>query len=148
MSDPIIITFSIQTVTDDTLTDDSHVLSAYVKFTPYELTDDSWGDARQELLQRVNTEIQKLMPDFLEYVEDQVVLCPKDLEQRLGLRGGHPDHLEMSMGQMFDNRPLPGWGYSTPVEGLYLCGSDTHPGGTVTGLPGSNCAQEIISGSS
>ena len=34
--------------------------------------------------------------------------------------------------------------YRMPVRGLYLCGSGAHPGGGVSGLPGRNCAHEIV----
>lgn len=34
-------------------------------------------------------------------------------------------------------------GYRTPIEGLYLCGAGTHPGGSFTGYPGYNAAGAI-----
>ena len=34
--------------------------------------------------------------------------------------------------------------FSTPVEGLYLSGSGTHPGGGVTGMPGFNTAHVVL----
>jgi phytoene dehydrogenase-like protein len=47
--------------------------------------------------------------------------------------------------QLFFMRPLPGWAhYHTPIEGLYLCGAGTHPGGGVTGAPGYNAAHKIL----
>ena len=49
-------------------------------------------------------------------------------------------------GQVGHDRPFAGAGaYRTPVEGLYLCGSCCHPGGNITGLPGYNAAQVILS---
>jgi phytoene dehydrogenase-like protein len=46
---------------------------------------------------------------------------------------------------MFFMRPLPGWSrYATPVDGLWLCGAGTHPGGGVTGAPGYNAAHMIL----
>jgi phytoene dehydrogenase-like protein len=51
----------------------------------------------------------------------------------------------MSLDQMFVMRPVPGWArYRTPIEGLYMCGSGTHPGGGVMGAPGYNAAREIL----
>lgn len=32
----------------------------------------------------------------------------------------------------------------TPLDGLYLCGSGTHPGGGVMGAPGHNAAQALL----
>jgi phytoene dehydrogenase-like protein len=34
--------------------------------------------------------------------------------------------------------------YRSPIKGLYMCGSGTHPGGGVTGAPGHNAAHEIL----
>ena len=31
----------------------------------------------------------------------------------------------------------------TPVDGLFMCGSGTHPGGGVMGAPGHNCAKVL-----
>jgi phytoene dehydrogenase-like protein len=46
---------------------------------------------------------------------------------------------------MFSFRPIPGYGdYRTPIEGLFLCGSGTHPGGGVMAVPGRNCAQVVL----
>ncbi len=51
----------------------------------------------------------------------------------------------MSPDQLFAFRPVIGWAqYRTPIEGLYLCGAGTHPGGGVTGACGFNAAREII----
>jgi phytoene dehydrogenase-like protein len=73
------------------------------------------------------------------------MLSPVDLEARFGLTGGHIFHGEMTPDQSFDLRPLAGYGgYRTPLPGLYLCGSGTHPGGGVTGIPGHNAARVVL----
>jgi phytoene dehydrogenase-like protein len=47
--------------------------------------------------------------------------------------------------QLFASRPMPGWSdHRTPVEGLWLCGAGTHPGGEVSGYPGHNAAHAIL----
>jgi len=41
-------------------------------------------------------------------------------------------------------RPLPGCtGYTTPIEGLFLCGSGSHPGGGLTCAPGALAASKM-----
>jgi phytoene dehydrogenase-like protein len=51
----------------------------------------------------------------------------------------------MRSDQLYFFRPVPGWAkYRTPIGGLYVCGSGTHPGGGVTGAPGHNAAREIL----
>ena len=43
------------------------------------------------------------------------------------------------------NRPIPGYAqYRSPVPGLYMCGSSTHPGGGVMGAPGANAARAVL----
>jgi phytoene dehydrogenase-like protein len=81
------------------------------------------------------------LPDAVEHVQ---VLTPKDLEERYGLVGGNIFHGEMSLDQLFSMRPIPqASGYRTPLGGLYLCGSGTHPGGGVMGAPGHNAARAV-----
>ena len=78
------------------------------------------------------------------YVEEIEVLAPPDIEARFGLLGGNIFQGDMSPDQMFSLRPIPGYGdYRTPIEGLYLCGAGTHPGGGVMAVPGRNCARVV-----
>ena len=52
---------------------------------------------------------------------------------------------ELTLDQFFTMRPLLGWArYRTPVAGLYLCGSGTHPGWAINGASGANAAREIV----
>jgi phytoene dehydrogenase-like protein len=61
------------------------------------------------------------------------------------LTGGNIFHGELRLDQLFAMRPVAGWArYATPLPGLYLCGSGTHPGGGVTGAPGHNAAKQIL----
>jgi len=70
---------------------------------------------------------------------------PVDLEETFGLTQGHIYHAELALDQIFSMRPVPGWArYRTPIENLFLCGSGTHPGGPVTGLPGYLAARQIL----
>jgi phytoene dehydrogenase-like protein len=73
------------------------------------------------------------------------VLTPEDLETTFGATGGHVLHGEPAIDQLFTMRPLLDWAqYRTPVRGLYLCGSGTHPGGGVTGANGQNASREVL----
>ncbi len=75
----------------------------------------------------------------------RAVLTPLDLEQRFGITEGNIFHGDINMAQLFHMRPVPGWTqYRSPIEGLYLCGAGTHPGGGVTGAPGFNAAKRIL----
>ena len=84
-------------------------------------------------------------PNFARSVLGYEALSPLDLERRIGLVGGDIFHGALGLDQMFSARPLLGQGnYRGAFRQLYLCGSGTHPGGGVTGLPGRNAAREIL----
>ena len=88
----------------------------------------------------VNT-LAEYAPDLPGKIEAREVITPKDLEQTYGLTGGHIFHGELALDQLFTMRPLLDWAqYRTPVQGLYLCGSGTHPGNGLNGGSGANAA--------
>jgi phytoene dehydrogenase-like protein len=67
---------------------------------------------------------------------DQVTLEPPN---------GHLYHGDLTLDQILFMRPVPGWSrYRTPIEGLYLCGPGTHPGGGIAGAAGRNAARVIL----
>ena len=71
----------------------------------------------------------------------------EDLEREFGLMGGDIFHGAMGLDQLFSARPVLGHGdYRTPVDGLYLCGAGSHPGGGVMGCAGRNAAQAVLNG--
>jgi phytoene dehydrogenase-like protein len=84
-------------------------------------------------------------PDLPGLVLDRQVITPRDLEEIYGLTGGHIFHGELALDQLFTMRPLLGWArYRTPIQGLYLCGSGTHPGIGLSGISGHNAAREVL----
>ena len=94
---------------------------------------------------KVLERISRYAPNVPSSVIARKVYTPFDLEQTFGITEGNIFHGDINMGQLFFMRPLPGWSqYRTPINGLYLCGSGTHPGGGVTGAPGYNAAQRIL----
>jgi phytoene dehydrogenase-like protein len=122
-----------------------HVLSVHVQWTPYRLREGDWAARRSELGDLVLRTLEEHAPGLTARVVHRQVLTPVDLEAELGMTGGHPFHGEHSLDQFFVARPLLGWArYRAPVQGLYLCGAGTHPGGGVTGGPGANAAREVL----
>ena len=139
---------SIPTLADPSLAPSGkHVLSVAVQFAPYTLAARrDWGTAKSALFSNVMRELDRHAPGIQSLVEHSQVLSPVDLESLYGLTGGHIYHGELSLDQLFTMRPILGWArYRTPIPGLFLCGSGTHPGGGVTGGPGQNAAREILS---
>ncbi|MFN8455324.1 MAG: FAD-dependent oxidoreductase [Anaerolineae bacterium] len=140
-----------------------HVMSIYMQYAPYKLRGsggageqrnggmedgriEGWDDGQREALQEtVIDTLSQYAPNLRETILHSKVLTPLDLEQIYGLPEGNPNHGEMTLDQFWYMRPVPGYAqYRAPIEGLYLCGAGTHPGGGVTGLPGYNAAREIL----
>jgi phytoene dehydrogenase-like protein len=137
----------IPTTKDPTIAPEGrHIMTCFVQYSPYEPRDGSWeGGTREALGDRVVDTINEYAPNFKDSVIERQVLTPYDLEQRFGLIGGNIFQGEMSLDQLFSFRPTPELaGYRTPVDGLYLCGSGTHPGGGVMGIPGLNASKVVI----
>jgi phytoene dehydrogenase-like protein len=123
-----------------------HLMLAFSQYGPYELRDGSWEEGgRDEYAARVLKALGEFAPGLESSVEHLEVLTPKDIEDRFGLIGGNIMQGELSPDQMFSFRPIPNYGdYRTPVAGMYLCGSGTHPGGGVMGVPGRNAASVVL----
>ena len=122
-----------------------HVMSIYMQYAPYKLRDADWDSQRDTLGDTVVNTLAEYAPDLPTLIEAREVITPKDLEQTYGLTGGHIFHGELALDQLFTMRPLLDWAqYRTPIKGLYLCGSGTHPGNGLTGASGANAAREIV----
>ena len=122
-----------------------HIMSCNVWHAPVELEQGSWDEEREKMALRCIEIIGRSMPDFEDRIIDYRALSPVDLENEFGLRDANIMHLEMMPSQMFGLRPLASCAaYKTSTRGLYLCGSGTWPGGTVSGIPGHNAAQVIL----
>jgi phytoene dehydrogenase-like protein len=123
-----------------------HVASLFCQQFSPELPDGrSWDDAKDAAAQCIFDTVDAYAPNFKRSILGTMVLSPLDLERTFGLVGGDIFHGALSLDQLFSARPVLGHGdYRSPVPGLYLCGSGTHPGGGVTGAPGHNAAMEII----
>ncbi len=122
-----------------------HIMGIFLQYAPYTLRESTWDELKEPYTRHVLDLVAEYAPNIHSIVEDVMTLTPLDLERRFGLTGGNIFHGEMSLDQMFMMRPIAGWArYRTPIRGLYLCGSGTHPGGGVMGAPGYNAAREIL----
>jgi phytoene dehydrogenase-like protein len=122
-----------------------HVMSIYMQFAPYKLRETDWSAQRDALGNAVVDTLAQYAPDLPGLVETGQIITPQDLEENYGLTGGHIFHGELALDQIFTMRPLLDWArYRTPIRGLYLCGSGTHPGDGLTGGSGFNAAREIL----
>ena len=122
-----------------------HVMSIYMQYAPYKLKTGDWETQRKALGETVVKTIAQYAPNLPQTILRHQIITPKDLEETYGLTGGHIFHGELALDQFFTMRPLLDWArYRTPIEGLYLCGSGTHPGTGLTGGSGANAAREIL----
>jgi phytoene dehydrogenase-like protein len=123
-----------------------HLMLGFSQYGPYELAEGSWDEGgREEYARRALKALGEFAPDLEGAIEHVEVLAPRDIEERFGLLGGNIMQGELTPDQLFSFRPIPGYGdYRTPVAGMYLCGSGTHPGGGVMGVPGRNAASVIL----
>src|SRR5580698_2152359 len=122
-----------------------HVLSCFVQYAPYKLAQGTWDDQRDAFGDTVVNTIAEHAPNIKKLIVGRQVLTPLDLEREFGLTQGNIFQGELSLEQLFFLRPVPGWAYyRTPIDGLYMCGSATHPGGGIMGAPGRIASQVIL----
>ena len=122
-----------------------HVLSILVQYAPYQLRGTTWEAQSQALTQNVLDTLSHYAPNIRQQIIHCQTLTPADLENSYGLAEGAIYHGELMLDQMLFMRPVPGWGqYRTPIEGLYLGGAGSHPGGGITGEPGRLVAKTIM----
>ena len=106
----------------------------------------NWTDAkRAELADCVYDKMEQAMPNIRDRIVHAEVRTPLDIENEVGLTEGNIFQGELTFDQLLFNRPVPGYSdYSTPIEGLFMVGSSSHPGGGVMAAPGANAAREIL----
>jgi phytoene dehydrogenase-like protein len=125
-----------------------HVMSCFVQYAPYHLREGSWDDHRDAFGDTVVNTIAQHAPNIKDIILHRQVVTPLDLEREWGLTEGNIFQGELTLEQLFFLRPAPGWArYTTPIKGLYMCGSATHPGGGIMGAPGRNAARRILGAS-
>ncbi len=123
-----------------------HVASLFCQHVSPILPDGkNWDDARDVVADLMIDTVNTFAPNFKASVIARQIHSPLDLERKFGLVGGDIFHGALTLNQLFSARPILGYGdYRTPIKNLYQCGSGTHPGGGVTGVPGHNAAREIL----
>jgi phytoene dehydrogenase-like protein len=138
----------IPTVTDPSMAPPGkHVMSVFVQYAPYNIKEGAsdWPNQRDALYETVVDTLAEYIPNIRELIIGKLVLTPWDLEQEYGLTEGNIFHGELSLEQLAFLRPMSGWArYKTPIQGLWMCASGTHPGGGVMGAPGALCAQTLL----
>lgn len=131
----------IPSVLDPTLAPAGHhVMSVWVTYQPVIPTGGSWAEVKTSVEEQIIAELERYAPDIRDRIVQQDLFTPDDISDRMAMTDGNIRHIDMSPDQLFAGR----LDHRTPVPGLYLCGSGTHPGGEVTGAPGHNAARAIL----
>ncbi len=145
-----IVEILIPSIVDETLAPPGmHVASLFCQHAHPDLSSvvpgRTWDDAREEVADLVIDTVNRAAPNFRAGIVGRRAWSPLDLEREFGLTGGDIFHGALTLDQLFSARPVLGnANYRAPIPGLYMCGSGTHPGGGVTGIPGHNAAREIL----
>jgi len=135
----------LEASSDGRTVDGRYPVEVHVQYAPYAFAAGMWDDDRRlELGDLAVKVLSQRLRDFEAAVVKRV-LSPRDLEDQYGFPEGQEHHAELALDQALWMRPLPGWArYRTPIEGLYLCGPGTHPGGSIAGAAGANAARVIL----
>ncbi|MFC5374066.1 phytoene desaturase family protein [Brevundimonas faecalis] len=140
-SKPIVEMLIPSTLDDSLAPSGRHVASLFCQHVAPDLADEHCDAVADLMIETVEAHA----PGFKASVVGRLALGPRDLERRFGLVGGDIFHGRLTLDQLFSARPVLGHAdYRMPVPGLYLCGSGAHPGGGVTGAPGSNAARAVL----
>jgi phytoene dehydrogenase-like protein len=117
-----------------------HTMSVFAQYVPYRFAEGSWDSRRSEVRNLALRSLGRFCSNIESAVVEAQVLGPPDIEEKVGLTGGH----------IFQGECLPPYMWSrrltarTPTEGVYLCGACTHPGGSVIGVNGRNAAMAVL----
>ena len=115
-------------------------MSIFAQYVPYAFDSGSWDTRRAEVQRLALDSLGRFCSNIPAAVLDVQVLGPPDIEEKVGLTGGH----------IFQGECLPRYMWSrrlsarTPMPGVYLCGAATHPGGSVIGANGRNAALAVL----
>ncbi|MAW52637.1 MAG: amine oxidase, partial [Geminicoccus sp.] len=137
----------IPSLTDPTMAPPGkHMMSVFVQYAPPKVGGREWTDEDKDGFEKsVIDQISKYSPNFRDLILHCETRTPREIEAEVGLTEGNIFQGELTFDQLLFNRPIPGYAqYRTPIDGLYMVGSSTHPGGGVMGAPGANAAREIL----
>jgi phytoene dehydrogenase-like protein len=133
-----------QSAHDDTVAPHGqHTMSVFAQYVPYSFKDGTWDSRRDEVRALALRSIGRFCSNIdgpNSAVIDVQVLGPPDIEQKVGLTGGHIFQGECLPPYMWSNR----LSARTPMPGVYMCGACTHPGGSVIGINGRNAAMAVL----
>jgi phytoene dehydrogenase-like protein len=118
----------------------THTMSVFAQYVPYAFQEGTWETRRDEVRTLALRSLKRFCSNMDAAVTDAQVLGPPDIEEKVGLTGGHIFQGECLPAYMWHRRLTA----RTPMRGFYLCGACTHPGGSVIGVNGRNAAMAVL----
>ena len=137
----------IPSLTDPTMAPPGkHMMSVFVQYAPPKVEGREWTDEDKDGFEKsVLDQISNYSPNFRDLILHCETRTPREIEAEVGLTEGNIFMGELTFDQLLFNRPFPGYAqYRSPIKGMYMCSSGTHPGGGVMAAPGANAAREIL----
>jgi phytoene dehydrogenase-like protein len=136
----------LPTVVDDSLAPSGkHIMSCFTQYVPAGWSRAPHPEELEAYADRVVEGYARFAPNLKSAVEHRQVIGPYEMEQEYGLVGGNIMHGDLTLDQLFSLRPVAGYAdYRSPIKGLYMCGSGSHPGGGISGINGRNASREIL----
>jgi phytoene dehydrogenase-like protein len=136
----------IPSVFDRTLCPEgTHIMSLFTQWVPASWSAEPHQDELEAYADRVIDGYAEMAPNLRRSILHRRVIGPYEMEHTYGLVGGNIFHGELSVDQLFHNRPAAGYAdYRSPIRGLYQAHSATHGGGGVCGIPGWQAARAVL----
>ncbi|CAN5146836.1 NAD(P)/FAD-dependent oxidoreductase [soil metagenome] len=143
--EPAIMQMSFSAIDPTLAPAGKHVLDIWTSYPPYHLDGEHWDDIAEREADRMWNMVCRYSPNMAGKLIDRYIQTPLELERRIGLVQADVTHLDMGMDQMMGRRPLPELsGYRSHIDGIFLTGASTHPGGAVSGSSGCNAARVML----
>jgi phytoene dehydrogenase-like protein len=117
-----------------------HTMSVFAQYVPHTFASGSWDDRREQVRKLAFDSIGRFCSNLPDAVLEAQVMGPPDIEEKVGLTGGHIFQGECLPGNMWSHRLAA----RTSMPGVYLCGACTHPGGSVIAMNGRNAAMAVL----
>ncbi len=117
-----------------------HTMSVFAQYVPHTFASGSWDDHRERVRKLAFASIGRFCSNIPDAVIDAQVMGPPDIEEKVGLTGGHIFQGECLPNNMWSRR----FAARTGMPGVYLCGACTHPGGSVIAMNGRNAAMAVL----
>jgi phytoene dehydrogenase-like protein len=122
-----------------------HTCTMFSHYFPADIPAGKHNEMKEQMVERMLGQIEKVVPDFRDLIMDQVVFTQQYFEKTFGATEGDFSLGLLHPGQMFGDRPVPGWAnHETPLPNLFMAGAACHPGPGVTCLPGLNGARVVL----